>query len=49
MSATATASSRPAPPAPLSSAETLVYADGLLLSNLLGNSYNDPPRWGVVP
>jgi len=27
------------------SARGLVYADGLLLSNLLGNSYSFPPRW----
>lgn len=33
----------------LSSARSLVYADGLLLSNLLGNSYNFPPRWSMVP
>lgn len=32
----------------VSSAESLVYADDLLLSNLLGNSYNFPPRWGLV-
>ncbi len=32
----------------LVSARSLVYADGLLLSNLLGNSYNFPPRWGLV-
>ena len=30
------------------SARSLVYADGLLLSNLLGNSYAFPPRWNVV-
>lgn len=33
----------------VSSAESLVYADDLLLSNLLGNSYAFPPRWGLVP
>lgn len=33
----------------VSSAESLVYADDLLLSNLLGNSYGFPPRWGLVP
>lgn len=32
----------------ISSAESLVYADGVLLSNLLGNSYSYPPRWGMV-
>ncbi|MBN8771462.1 MAG: Plug domain-containing protein, partial [Thiobacillus sp.] len=32
----------------LQSAWSLVYADGLLLSNLLGNSYNFPPRWNIV-
>jgi iron complex outermembrane recepter protein len=32
----------------LSSAQTLLYADGVLLSNLLGNSYSFPPRWGMV-
>ncbi|MGE5450290.1 MAG: TonB-dependent receptor [Acidobacteriota bacterium] len=31
-----------------SSARSLVYADGFLLSNLLGNSFNYPPRWGMV-
>lgn len=30
------------------SASSLVYADGLLLSNLLGNSYGFPPRWNLV-
>lgn len=30
------------------SARSLVYADHLLLSNLLGNSYSYPPRWGMV-
>lgn len=30
------------------SADSLVYVDGLLLSNLLGNSYSFPPRWGLV-
>lgn len=30
------------------SARSLVYADGLLLSNLLGNSYGFPPRWNLV-
>jgi len=32
----------------LVSARSLVYADNLLLSNLLGNSYAYPPRWGLV-
>ncbi|NVH73106.1 TonB-dependent receptor [Paraburkholderia sp. JPY432] len=30
------------------SARGLVYADGLLLSNLLGNSYSFPPHWSMV-
>lgn len=30
------------------SARSLVYADGLLLSNLLGNSYSFPARWNLV-
>ncbi|SMG50723.1 TonB-dependent receptor [Paraburkholderia susongensis] len=30
------------------SARGLVYADGLMLSNLLGNSYSFPPRWSMV-
>lgn len=30
------------------SARALVYADGLLLSNLLGNSFGFPPRWNMV-
>lgn len=30
------------------SAESLVYVDGLLLSNLLGNSFAFPPRWSLV-
>ena len=32
----------------LSSAQTMLYADGVLLSNLLGNSFGFPPRWGMV-
>ncbi|KAF2989057.1 TonB-dependent receptor [Methylocystis sp. MJC1] len=32
----------------IESAKTLVYADNVLLSNLLGNSFNFPPRWGMV-
>lgn len=32
----------------IQAAETLVYADGMLISNLLGNSFNYAPRWGVV-
>jgi len=31
-----------------SSAETIVYADGLLLSNFLNNSCCPGPRWGLV-
>lgn len=31
-----------------SSARSLVYADGFLLSNLLGNSFAYPPRWSMV-
>jgi iron complex outermembrane receptor protein len=30
------------------SARTLVYADGLLLSNLLGSDFGFPPRWSLV-
>lgn len=30
------------------SARSLVYADGLLLSNLLGSGYSFPPRWAMV-
>lgn len=30
------------------SARSLVYGDNQLLSNLLGNSYSYPPRWGMV-
>lgn len=30
------------------SAQSIVYADDLLLSNYLGNSYGFPPRWGMV-
>ncbi|MEY4504639.1 MAG: hypothetical protein RL154_935, partial [Pseudomonadota bacterium] len=29
-------------------ARTLVYADGFLLSNLLGNNYAYPPRWAMI-
>lgn len=32
----------------ISSAQSMLYADDLLLSNLLGNSYSYPPRWGLV-
>jgi len=32
----------------LSSAQSMVYADDLLLSNLLGNTYSYQPRWGMV-
>lgn len=31
-----------------SSARSLLYVDGLLLSNLMGNSYAYPPRWNLV-
>ncbi|NTV10971.1 MAG: TonB-dependent receptor [Zoogloea sp.] len=31
-----------------SSARSLVYVDGVLLSNLLGNGYSYPPRWSMV-
>ena len=30
------------------SARSLVYADGMLLSNLLGNGASFTPRWGLV-
>jgi iron complex outermembrane recepter protein len=30
------------------SARSLVYADGLLLSNLLGNTFSYPPRWNII-
>lgn len=30
------------------SARGVVYADGLLLSNFLGNSFSFPPRWSLV-
>jgi iron complex outermembrane receptor protein len=30
------------------SARSLVYADGILLSNLLGNGASYTPRWGMV-
>ena len=32
----------------IASAQTTVYADGLLLSNFLNNSYSTAPRWGMV-
>ncbi|PKO83661.1 MAG: TonB-dependent receptor [Betaproteobacteria bacterium HGW-Betaproteobacteria-11] len=32
----------------LASARSLVYGDNLLLSNLLGNTFSYPPRWGLV-
>jgi iron complex outermembrane recepter protein len=32
----------------VSSAQTTVYADDLLLSNFLNNSFSTPPRWGMV-
>ncbi|MEQ1663403.1 MAG: TonB-dependent receptor [Thiobacillus sp.] len=32
----------------IASAQTTVYADGLLISNFLNNSFSTAPRWGVV-
>lgn len=32
----------------LSSAQSIVYADNILLSNFLNNGYANPPRWGMV-
>jgi len=32
----------------IASAQTTVYADGLLLSNFLNNSFSNAPRWGMV-
>lgn len=32
----------------VASAQTAVYADSLLLSNFLNNSFSTPPRWGMV-
>lgn len=32
----------------LDTARSLVYADGLLLSNFMGNGYNTPPEWGMI-
>ncbi|MFZ6774380.1 TonB-dependent receptor [Undibacterium sp. SXout7W] len=32
----------------VASAQTTVYADNLLLSNFLNNSFSTPPRWGMV-
>lgn len=32
----------------IASAQTTVYADGMLLSNFLNNSFSTPPRWGMV-
>lgn len=32
----------------LSSAQTILYADGVLLSNFLGNGFGFAPRWGLV-
>lgn len=32
----------------IASAQTTVYADGLLLSNFLNNSFGTAPRWGLV-
>jgi len=33
---------------PQDSARTMLYADGVLLSNYLGNSFAYPPRWNMV-
>ncbi|MEQ1807418.1 MAG: TonB-dependent receptor, partial [Burkholderiaceae bacterium] len=32
----------------IASAQTTVYADGMLLSNFLNNSFSTAPRWGMV-
>ena len=32
----------------VASAQTAIYADNLLLSNYLNNSFSTPPRWGMV-
>ena len=32
----------------IASAQTVLYADNLLLSNFLNNSFSTPPRWGMV-
>jgi iron complex outermembrane recepter protein len=32
----------------IASAQTVVYADDLLLSNFLNNSFSTPPRWGMI-
>ena len=32
----------------IASAQTAVYADNLLVSNFLNNSFSTPPRWGMV-
>lgn len=32
----------------VAAAQSMVFADDLLLSNLLGNNYSYPPRWGMV-
>lgn len=32
----------------LNPADSMLYADDLLLSNFLGNMYSYPPRWGMV-
>lgn len=32
----------------LQPARALVYVDGLLISNFLGNTYSYPPKWGVI-
>lgn len=33
---------------PIAGAQNLVYADNILLSNLLGNTFSTAPRWGMV-
>jgi iron complex outermembrane recepter protein len=32
----------------ISSAQSMLFTDGILLSNLLGNRWDYPPRWGMV-
>lgn len=32
----------------VAAAQSMIFADDLLLSNLLGNNYSYPPRWGMV-
>jgi iron complex outermembrane receptor protein len=33
---------------PIAGAQNLVYADNILISNLLGNTFSTAPRWGMV-